>query len=1010
MSSVLRLYLNDRIDSIKAKRTLTLNEYLKSHHSVSLNEIIDEIHSFLTEATEVDLPESPYFIEKLVLQSNSIKELPSNFVKIARNLTYLDLHDNQLTSLWGLSESCPQLEILDLSSNNFEVFPNEILLLSSLRVLSLENNHLKYLPPSVSELTHLHLLELEGNPLELPPIEMIQEILALGSDSDLIHNLKAYFVANASVITAKIEDQQSDGVGKTLDLTTVGTTTTSTTASTSASISPSNTASTISSSTTALPAIATSCGSTKSRPLMLRSKSVSDKSRVSVNASSKASRRMGLVLKQPLPDDSNDLGSSTSIQNASFYFDDSDNDLKPMALSASAAELTFNVNNNPPNQPVGTITPSSNITAGPPIVSNSTNGSPSSSFTALPHSGSSTSLTVPNLSRPNSRNRTRSNTLRDIERILDKQEITDIEQKSGAYFRRLSTLQELPQDELMMHSSNYQNSNNLSSMSSFSGPSTISSAQISMNVSPATSVSHTSTNVAPSINGGAIAASHTTPLNHSSRQHSLSHQVKIYKELHPPSIAATALSANSGSSAVSQDSSPLVVAKGGPTFEISPIKNQFTSAQNGGNTNGAKKIRDPSLTLRVSRKILFSFMELQTSIRRFTGFCVDKKLTMKMVQFLYSNKSIMETLVESLEQMEDQGNNLDQVLQSLQSSITQFKQIMELLGDNLPSFIMKTDVCFIRLLYLSLYGTFNELYNGYRALVPHHKPPVFNLSNQYQLSSVSTSFSLDPKQKAPVSESEDVDERLYRALENSINIAQVVFEDLTKALRTNPLPSPPVTGGSISEGTISTPGTGSTNGTKTRELASVCQTSMDITKRLKANLATIRNNPTSSTKRPFWDDVNLFLKSIIQFFSSVKPIMKEGSAFYEIRPSMAVLTKHTKDVTVLLEVSSYKTMLLETTNVGGVTPSTGQGPIPLNTVHSQVNLTTNSHPLQQSYPSGVNLLQYGGNNSSAASRTPLVSGMQSMLLLLQLSSEPIVSPGFTSPDSGTNIPGSNSTQ
>lgn len=981
MSTAIRLYLNEQTETIKTKRALALGGFLKAHN-ISLSDTIDEIYSFLTELNENDQPESPYIVEKLRLQSNQIRDLPVSFLKIARNLTYLDLHDNDLTALWPLEGTCPRLEMVDLSSNRFEVFPNQLLLLEDLRVLSLENNSLKYLPPSVGELPHLHHIELANNPLVLPPIEMILAIQSQGSELDWIHKLKAYLVANSSAITAKIDEQVNDSLKKPSD------------------------------SVAQMPFASASYSAVKSRPVIMRSKSVSEKSRVSAassSSSSKASRRMGLVLKKSLPDDSLDLGSSASIQNASFYFDDSHNDLKPVVLSASAAELTFNVASTPS---VGTST-STTANPGVPAVSNSTNSSPSSSYTALPHSGSYTSLTTPIINRPNSRNRSRSNTLREIDRILDKQEITDIEQKSGAYFRRLSTLQELPQDELLMHPGVYQSSNTLfASMSSLSAVSTMSSIQTPMTVSPAITLTHPHVTVTSG-------AAHSAPVIHGARLHSLghlNHQVK-YKDQHTQNSAGTiptpATSASTGSAVASHDSSPVVLAKGGNTFEISPIKNQFTSNQhsNGnGTTSVSKKLRDPSLTLRVSRKILFSFMELQSSIRRFIGFCVDKKLTLKMVQFLYSNKSIQDSLVENLEQMEDQGNNHDQVLQSLQMSIAQFKQIMELLGDNLPSFVMKTDVCFIRLMYLSLFGAFNELYNGYRALVPHHKPPVFNLSSQFQLSTGGSTFALDSKQKPThVAESEDVDERLYRAIENSINSAQVVFGELTSALHKNPLPSPPVTGGSIPESLAGTPGGGSAaagNNSKMRELNAVCLTSMDITKRLKTNLATIRNNPSSSAKRLFWDDVNLFLKSIIQFFSSVKPIMKEGSAFYEIRPSMAVLTKHTKDVTVLLEVSSYKTMSSET-NVGPVS-STGLGPTPLSAVHSQINVLTpivTSHPLQQSYPSAVNLGSMNGGNSGPppAARTPLVAGMQSMLLL-QLSAEPVGSPAFTSPNSVTNMP------
>lgn len=82
---------------------------------------------------------------------------------------------------------------------------------------------------------------------------------------------------------------------------------------------------------------------------------------------------------------------------------------------------------------------------------------------------------------------------------------------------------------------------------------------------------------------------------------------------------------------------------------------------------------------------------------------------MKMVSFLYSTKSNINSLVENLELMEESGNNSEQIAQALHSCIGSFRSIMKLLHENISVFVTNIDVCFIRMVYLSLYGSFNEL-------------------------------------------------------------------------------------------------------------------------------------------------------------------------------------------------------------------------------------------------------------------------------------------------------------
>lgn len=254
-----------------------------------------------------------------------------------------------------------------------------------------------------------------------------------------------------------------------------------------------------------------------------------------------------------------------------------------------------------------------------------------------------------------------------------------------------------------------------------------------------------------------------------------------------------------------------------------------------------------------------------------------------MVLSLYTTKASIDALVENLEAIDDNTNgssmpSQEQTMASLLLCIGLVKLIIKVLGELLPYFMEHTDVCFIRLLYLTFYGSINELANAYRLLA---KPPQLLIPDPKVVVNTSSSYDTD-----------DIDERLYRAIDVATAEAMVVFGELTKA----------ISGGASNGANIA----------KVKELTSICMTLMEITKRLKTKMVTIRNNPSLPTKRAFWDETNLFLKLIVQTFMHVKGIMQDLPILNEVRSSMSTLTKTTKDVTILLEVSLYK-LILEVT-------------------------------------------------------------------------------------------------
>lgn len=887
--SLLYPLLNDQLDQIKFKKALKLNNIAVT----DFKEVVDFVHEYVNSFNP------SLEIVKLSLQSNQITELPSNISLISKSIRFLDLHNNHMSHIRESSmKDFLSLEILDVSSNNLSYLPQSLSLIKGLKVVSLKDNYFKYLPPVLGELNNLNLIEINNNPLILPSLELIKAFQSQRADHDWVIELKNYLNHNKPLLDYKISEQ----IQKASSL-----------QSLPSQPPPAVPASTLPSAPPPpLPLLPIPLGPapTSTATAITRSKSISE----TKSKASKAARRMGLIIKKPNDiDNANLLSTSTSnpTNSESESHDNSTN------YSQSATETSFKIGSPPPP----TLTMNGLTTS---TLTNSLNNSPLST---------PVSNKINNVFTDSRPSRPRSNTLKEIDKILEKNDIVDTEHKSGAYFRRLSTLQEIPTDEL-------------------SGPP---SANLNNDHGrePFLSVKHKGNHLAPH------QAQYQLGIHTPTSTQANNHVINVpHAHLQPQSTERLAYDTGK-----SLPSLPPKVTQN----EISPSKVLNTSKKYSSNT-----------LVKVSRKILFAFSELHSSVRRFTGFCVDKKVTIRMVSYLYATKSNIDSLVESLEQMEENDNpgssNSNNIIVSLHSCISSLKSIMNLLSESFTAFVAKIDVCFIRMLYLTLYGSFNELMNAYRILAPNTKAPVFNLpqiTSHTSVPAVSVTAVAVPDTKpqkptnASVSyETSDVDEKLYRAIDISTSNAQVVFGELTKAISKSAIDSAMA---SSQDGSEESPGSIShAVATKVKELTSVCMTSMDITKRLKSKLLTIRNLPSQATRNLFWDDINLFLKAIIQTFSAVKGIMTDLPILNDIRSSMANLTKTTKDVTVLMEISSYKTMSADThPNTANNAPSHP----PLPTIPSVTNMFAQHHPPLHTATSGFNWM----NTTAHSTRTPLTA-------------------------------------
>lgn len=983
-SQVLKL-LNDQLDQVRDKKTLKLNNL--NSKDTSISEVIECIHEFIHNY------QPPLEIERLSLHNNQIHHLPSNFPIISSNIRYLDLHNNNISIFPSALSECGLLEILDISSNRLSnISRSEISKLQNLRVISLKENRFKYLPPVLGELPNMNLIEVADNPLIFPSHEVIKGFQNQSAELDWVGQLKQYLRANKTILELKISELDSSLQLNKQKL--------AATSDIPIQYPANNQNSNSSVNVSAFPN-----PPSVPPPSILRSKSISE----TKTKASKAARRMGLIIKKteensnsnnnnndsqysharsqsqsielishshdlpthPPPSLTSTITSSTptsltssfntsesglnqspktntsnanittvsgSSANTSIFTSDDTNKGKNDLLneniftnsilnndfimgqvphSASATETSFKISSPPlSNMTTNTASTVPNSLSNSPSLtpvhtSNGTvvNTNVNASLSSINSNSTSTTTATTTLSRPSSRNnRSRSNTLKEIDSILEKNDNVDAEHKSGAYFRRLSTLQESPNDE---------NSNG-----QFIG--------------------------VPPIPGS------NPNSNPSSRQGSLSRQAKDNIE--------SLESARSGGIKSPPGTGPRFLGQS----EGSPSKLQPSKRSIG---------HSPSTIIKLSRKVLFSFSELHSSVRRFTGFCNDKKITIRMVSLLYTTKSNIDNLVENLEIMEESGDNLDQITNSLHASIGSFKSIMTLLSENFSNFVAKIDVCFIRMLYLTIYGSFNELLNAYRILVPTSKPNNIPTTNNPSITlpgtdpkatkglSVNTTLANNEPSNSNGQDIEGIDEKLYQTIELATNKAQVVFNEITKALNKSAIAS--TNGQQPISPTVAS---------KVKELTTICISSMDITKRVRTKLITIRNNPSQTTKKLFWSDVNLFLKAIVNTLGPVKVMIKDLPILNEARASILNLTKTTKDVPILLEVSSYSSLLSSDTSATNqlAAPTSHNQPPNINNMFTPLSAHP-SHLLSLANLSLMNNTLQSGPSSQPPVRTPLAA-------------------------------------
>lgn len=332
----------------------------------------------------------------------------------------------------------------------------------------------------------------------------------------------------------------------------------------------------------------------------------------------------------------------------------------------------------------------------------------------------------------------------------------------------------------------------------------------------------------------------------------------------------------------------------------------------------------------IARKMLFVISEIHSLVKRLNESCVDKNLAHKMVSFLYSCKANVDVLVDALGQ-EEKGLKSTAIITSINSAVSSFKSVLKFLKDNIQFYFQDSNTFLIRSLYTCIFGSFCELFNCAKVLHPALKPrqPIMNTHNRSAPPPplrLDTSLTIPPEQT-------DGDGPLFDCISNATLCAQTVFSQLTSAISKSAMAS-----AQSSENRTINPAVA----VKARELTSCCVSAMEVTKRLKARLNTIKGEDSLMERRRFWEDINSFLRAIINILATSKSAMGDLPTLNEVRASMATLTKATKDVTLRLEVSSFKHMANDLPPLSSTT-AFNNNPPPLSAFPSVTNMATLPH-------------------------------------------------------------------
>lgn len=147
-----------------------------------------------------------YWITEFTCSENNLQSLPKNIDQLT-NLKTFYCGRNNLTTLPN-AHHLKELQILDISHNNFAVFPPEISELTNLKTLDCSHNHLSLLPNEIGSLINLQNFWCQHNQILTLPFGMgsMKSLITLDAAHNKIQLVSSLVGNLTNLITFMLED------------------------------------------------------------------------------------------------------------------------------------------------------------------------------------------------------------------------------------------------------------------------------------------------------------------------------------------------------------------------------------------------------------------------------------------------------------------------------------------------------------------------------------------------------------------------------------------------------------------------------------------------------------------------------------------------------------------------------------------------------------------------------------------------------------------------------------
>ncbi|BFZ54391.1 RAM signaling network component [Savitreella phatthalungensis] len=290
-----------------------------------------------------------------------------------------------------------------------------------------------------------------------------------------------------------------------------------------------------------------------------------------------------------------------------------------------------------------------------------------------------------------------------------------------------------------------------------------------------------------------------------------------------------------------------------------------------------------------SRGMLFSLSQIQQAVRQYVAFCADPQLAGSLNRVLYNANSHIGALVGVLETHEAKpdGAEATPVLEACRACVGAFRAAVKILHTRLEDITSQADIRYTRTLLLLLYGAAAEIQNSWAAL--RSSAPRAPLR----------AASLGSFSAAPPSSSMSSDEQLFDKIEQATTATLSLLSLLGDAISKSALASAqgPMTPGAVSPAL----------NIKLRELASNALSAGEVTRRLKNKLAGVELLRVDAIeRRKFAEDTSFFVKAVINVAALAKSVSSEYPFSKTILASLSIVTRSTKELTILFSVSSFQ--------------------------------------------------------------------------------------------------------